>query len=331
MKKIVFSGIQPSSTPTIGNYIGALKQWVQLQKKFSCIYCIVDLHTITKKQNPLLLRNSILDTLALYLACGIDFKKNIIFIQSHVSEHSQLSWILNCFTYFSTLNRMTQFKEMYKKSIKSSINVGLFNYPVLMASDILLYQTDIVPVGEDQKQHLEFTRNLSKKFNLIYGNIFKLPQIFLPKIGKKIMSLTDPSKKMSKSDICNKNFISLLENPILIEKKISKATTDSDNPPKIYYNPEKKAGISNLLTILSVFSKKTILELENELKKKDYIYLKKIVLEELQHFLYELQKKYLYFRKNEDFLYSIINTGAKKARKKAKKTLKKVFDAIGFI
>ncbi|WP_016676487.1 tryptophan--tRNA ligase, partial [Yersinia pestis] len=218
-KPIVFSGAQPSGELTIGNYMGALRQWVQMQDDYDCIYCIVDLHAITARQDPALLRKRTLDTLALYLACGIDPKKSTIFVQSHVPEHSQLSWALNCYTYFGELSRMTQFKDKSARYAEN-INAGLFDYPVLMAADILLYQTNQVPVGEDQKQHLELSRDIASRFNNLYGDIFKIPEPFIPKAGARVMSLQDPTKKMSKSDDNRNNVIELLEDPKSVGKKI---------------------------------------------------------------------------------------------------------------
>lgn len=249
-KPIVFSGAQPSGELTIGNYMGALRQWVQMQDDYDCIYCIVDLHAITARQDPALLRKRTLDTLALYLACGIDPKKSTIFVQSHVPEHSQLSWALNCYTYFGELSRMTQFKDKSARYAEN-INAGLFDYPVLMAADILLYQTNQVPVGEDQKQHLELSRDIASRFNNLYGDIFKIPEPFIPKAGARVMSLQDPTKKMSKSDDNRNNVIELLEDPKSVVKKIKRAMTDSDEPALIRYDVEKKAGVSNLLDILS--------------------------------------------------------------------------------
>lgn len=329
MKKIVFSGIQPSAIPTIGNYIGAIRQWQKIQKKYFCIYCIVDLHAITKEINAKNLKKNIFNILALYLACGINPKENIIFVQSHVKEHTELFWILNKFSYYGELNRMTQFKNQYANFQNKKINAGIFNYPILMAADILLYKTDLVPVGKDQKQHLELTKKIAKRFNLTYGNIFKTPKILLPKLGNCIMSLLNPEKKMSKSDKNINNFISLLEDEILIEKKIKQAVTDLDNPPIIKYDVKNKAGISNLLTILSILSEKNIEELEKEFIGKKYIDLKNIVSKCIITFINNLKKNYSIFRNDEKYLKKIIFEGAKKARKHAKNTLQEIYKAIG--
>ena len=249
-KPIVFSGAQPSGELTIGNYMGALRQWVNMQDDYHCIYCIVDQHAITVRQDAQKLRKATLDTLALYLACGIDPEKSTIFVQSHVPEHAQLGWALNCYTYFGELSRMTQFKDKSARYAEN-INAGLFDYPVLMAADILLYQTNLVPVGEDQKQHLELSRDIAQRFNALYGEIFKVPEPFIPKSGARVMSLLEPTKKMSKSDDNRNNVIGLLEDPKSVVKKIKRAVTDSDEPPVVRYDVQNKAGVSNLLDILS--------------------------------------------------------------------------------
>ena len=262
-KPIVFSGVQPSGELTIGNYLGALRNWVKMQEDYECIFCVVDLHAITVRQDPAALRKATLDVLALYLACGIDPNKSTIFVQSHVPEHTQLSWILNCYTYFGEMSRMTQFKDKSARYAEN-INVGLFDYPVLMAADILLYQAKSVPVGDDQKQHLEITRDIAARFNALYGDIFTIPEIFLGKAGARIMSLQDPDKKMSKSDDNRNNVVTLLEDPKSVAKKIKRAVTDSDEPPVVRYDVKNKAGVSNLLDILSAVTDKSVAELEKE-------------------------------------------------------------------
>ncbi|AMA64881.1 Tryptophan--tRNA ligase [Candidatus Arsenophonus lipoptenae] len=328
-KSIVFSGTQPSGEFTIGNYIGALRNWVYMQNYCNCIYCIVDQHAITTRQKPQELRRRILDTLALYLACGIDFKKSIIFIQSHVPQHSQLSWILNCYTYFGELKRMTQFKKKLKNNF-TNINTGLFNYPVLMTADILLYQTNQVPVGIDQKQHLELSRNIAQRFNSLYGDIFTIPDPVIPTIGSQIMSLQEPYKKMSKSDINYNNIITLLENPKSIYKKIKGAVTDSDKSSLVYYDLENKPGISNLINILSGVTDLSISEIEKQFAGKRYIELKNTVSEAISDLLINIQSSFYEFRNNEKLLLDIIIDGANRAEKQAKITLNKVYDAIGF-
>ncbi|MCU1790798.1 tryptophan--tRNA ligase [Pectobacterium polaris] len=329
-KPIVFSGAQPSGELTIGNYMGALRQWVNMQDDYDCIYCIVDLHAITVRQDPQALRKATLDTLALYLACGIDPKKSTIFVQSHVPEHSQLSWILNCYAYFGELSRMTQFKDKSAR-YEENINAGLFSYPVLMAADILLYQTNQVPVGEDQKQHLELSRDVGQRFNSLYGDIFKVPEPFIPKSGARVMSLLEPTKKMSKSDDNRNNVIGLLEDPKAVVKKIKRAMTDSDEPPVIRYDVANKAGVSNLLDILSGVTGKPISELEQEFNGQMYGHLKGAVADAVSGMLSELQERYHRYRNDEAFLQQIMREGADKASARAQETLKKVYDAIGFV
>lgn len=329
-KFVVFSGSQPSGLLTIGNYIGAVRQWVKMQHHYRCIYCIVDLHAITEQRNLDKIRTMSLDTLALYLACGIDPNISTIFVQSHVPEHSQLNWILNCYTYFGELNRMIQFKEKLKQ-FKDNINIGLFNYPVLMASDILLYKTNLVPVGSDQRQHLELARNIAKRFNNRYGSIFTIPEMFVPNFGARIMSLLDPKKKMSKSDGNVNNYISLLDNIDIISNKIRRAVTDSDIPATIYYDPLKKPGVSNLLAILSGVTESSIFSLEKRFREKTYFHLKNVLIRSLSSMLTELQDRYYNERSNEDRLHHILYMGAKKARNQASIMLKKVYEAIGFI
>ena len=300
-KPIVFSGAQPSGELTIGNYMGALRQWVNMQDDYHCIYCIVDQHAITVRQDAQKLRKATLDTLALYLACGIDPEKSTIFVQSHVPEHAQLGWALNCYTYFGELSRMTQFKDKSARYAEN-INVGLFDYPVLMAADILLYQTNLVPVGEDQKQHLELSRDIAQRFNALYGDIFKVPEPFIPKSGARVMSLLEPTKKMSKSDDNRNNVIGLLEDPKSVVKKIKRAVTDSDEPPVVRYDVQNKAGVSNLLDILSAVTGQSIPELEKQFEGKMYGHLKGEVADAVSGMLTELQERYHRFRNDEAFL-----------------------------
>ncbi|CUU22569.1 tryptophan--tRNA ligase [Duffyella gerundensis] len=329
-KPIVFSGAQPSGELTIGNYMGALRQWVQMQDDFHCIYCIVDLHAITVRQDADALRKATLDTLALYLACGIDPEKSTIFVQSHVPEHTQLSWILNCYTYFGELSRMTQFKDKSSRYAEN-INAGLFSYPVLMAADILLYQTNQVPVGEDQKQHLELSRDIASRFNALYGDVFKVPEPFIPKSGARVMSLLEPGKKMSKSDENRNNVIGLLEEPKSVIKKIKRAMTDSEEPPVIRYDVKEKAGVSNLLDILSGVTGKSIPDLEQHFEGKMYGHLKGEVADAVSTMLETLQARYHEFRNDEALLEKVMRDGAAKARAQASETLKKVYQAVGFV
>ncbi|WP_413453647.1 tryptophan--tRNA ligase [Erwinia persicina] len=329
-KPIVFSGAQPSGELTIGNYLGALRQWVQMQEDYHCIYCIVDLHAITVRQDPVALRKATLDTLALYLACGIDPQKSTIFVQSHVPEHTQLGWILNCYTYFGELSRMTQFKDKSAR-YEENINAGLFDYPVLMAADILLYQTTQVPVGEDQKQHLELSRDVASRFNALYGEIFKVPEPFIPKSGARVMSLLEPTRKMSKSDDNRNNVIGLLEDPKSVVKKIKRAMTDGDEPPVVRYDVKEKPGVSNLLDILSGVTGKPVAELEAEFAGQMYGHLKGAVADAVSGMLSELQERYHRYRNDEAFLEQVMRDGAAKARMQAQDTLKKVYEAIGFV
>ncbi|MBE2895107.1 tryptophan--tRNA ligase [Spirabiliibacterium falconis] len=329
-KPIVFSGVQPSGELTIGNYLGALRQWANLQDDYDCLFCIVDLHAITVRQDPATLRKATLDTLALYLACGIDPEKSTIFIQSHVPEHTQLAWVLNCYTYFGEMNRMTQFKDKSAR-YEENVNVGLFTYPVLMAADILLYQANLVPVGDDQRQHLEISRDIGQRFNALYNDLFAIPEAFIPKAGARVMSLLDPTKKMSKSDDNRNNVIGLLEDPKAVAKKIKRAVTDSDEPPVVKYDVKNKAGVSNLLDILSGVTGKSIAELEAEFDGKMYGHIKSAVADEVSNMLTELQARFHHFRNDEALLERIIREGAEKARSRAAKTLSAVYHAVGFV
>ncbi|MEI6858472.1 MAG: tryptophan--tRNA ligase [Shewanella sp.] len=330
VKPIVFSGAQPSGELTIGNYIGALKQWVALQDSHDCLYCVVDLHAITVRQNPKMLREACLDTLALYLACGVDPKKSTVFIQSQVPQHTQLGWVLNCYTQMGELNRMTQFKDKSQKHA-SNINAGLFAYPVLMAADILLYQANEIPVGQDQKQHLELTRDIATRFNNAYGETFAIPEPFIPEFGAKVMSLQEPVKKMSKSDDNRNNFIGLLEDPKMIMKKIKKAVTDSDEPPMVRFDTENKPGVSNLLSLISAVTDKSIASLEAEFEGKMYGHLKVATGEAVIEVLEPLQARYREFRQDTSFLQQVMQEGAEKAQARAEVTIKKVYEKIGLL
>lgn len=329
-KPIVFSGAQPSGELSIGNYLGALRNWVTLQDDYDCIYCIVNQHAITVRQDPEKLKKATLDTMALYLACGIDPNKSTIFVQSQVPTHAELAWVLNCYTYFGELSRMTQFKDKSARHAEN-INAGLFDYPVLMAADILLYQANLVPVGDDQKQHLELTRDIASRFNALYGDIFKVPEPFIGKAGARVMSLQDPTKKMSKSDENRNNVIGLLENPKEVEKKIKRAVTDSDEPPVVRYDVQNKAGVSNLLDILTGITGISIAELEQQFAGKMYGHLKTEVAAQVSGMLAQLQERYYHYRNNEELLLDIMHDGAKKATIRAQATLAKVYNAIGFI
>ena len=329
-KPVVLSGCQPSGQLTLGNYMGALKQWASMQDDYDCLYMIVDLHAITVRQDPKQLAEACLDGLSLYLACGIDPQKSTLFLQSHVPEHAQLSWVLNCYAQMGELNRMTQFKDKSAKN-ENNINVGLYSYPVLQAADILLYQADKVPVGEDQKQHLELTRDIATRVNNLYGDVFRLPDPYIPDFGARIMSLQEPEKKMSKSDNNPNNFIGLLEDPKKLAKKIKRAVTDSDEQANIYFNPTEKPGVSNLLTLLSLATGKSIKELEPEYTDKMYGHLKGDVADAVVALLEPIQARYAEIRADRAYLDDVMRQGAEKASARASETLAKVYKAVGFI
>jgi len=324
-KKMLFSGVQPSGIVTIGNYIGAIKNWINLQDEYNCIFSIVDLHAITVMQEPAKLRSNTLELLALYIACGLDPEKSVIFIQSHVSAHTELCWILNTISYPGELSRMTQYKD---KSLKhaDNINMGLMDYPVLMAADILLYQTELVPTGADQKQHIELARDLALRFNNRYSETFKIPEPYILKQGAKIMSLSDATKKMSKSDDNINSFISMADDYDSIIRKFKRATTDSDN--RIIFDKDK-AGISNLLTIYSAFTNKSIKECETEFVGIGYGDFKQRVGEAVAEAIRPITLEKEKLLKDKAYLNSVINSGAEKASKIANKTLGKVYKKMG--
>lgn len=322
--RTIFSGIQPSGTIHIGNYLGAMKQFVELQNSFNCYFCIVDEHAITVPQDRLELRKNIRSLAAFYLAVGIDPNKATLFIQSEVPAHAQAGWMLQCVAYVGELERMTQFKD--KSAGKESVSAGLLTYPPLMAADILLYSTDLVPVGEDQKQHLELTRDLAERFNKRYLEIFTLPDIKLSNSGARIMSLQDPTKKMSKSDPNQKAFISLLDDPKLVDKKIKSAVTDSEGVVK--YDKERKPGISNLLDIYSNFSGLSIEELERKYDGAGYGAFKADLVDVVNEGLAPIQKRYYELIESEE-LDRILDKGAEKANIVAGKMLRKMENAMG--
>lgn len=329
-KPVVLSGCQPSGQLTIGNYMGALRQWVGMQDEHDCYFMLVDLHAITVRQDPQALQQATLDGLALYMACGLDAERSTLFLQSHVPAHSQLSWVLNCYTQMGELNRMTQFKDKSQRH-ESNVNVGLFTYPVLMAADILVYGANQVPVGDDQKQHLELSRDVATRFNNIYGDVFVVPEPYIPQHGARIMSLQDPTKKMSKSDDNPNNYIGLLEDPKQVAKKIRRAVTDSDEQARIYFDPQEKAGVSNLLTLLSGATGRSIDDLVPEYEGKMYGHLKGDVADAVVAFLEPLQEKYYALRKDRTQLDSVLRLGAEKASVRANETLEKVYEAVGFV
>ncbi len=330
-KPILLSGIQPSGVMTIGNYLGAMKNWVKLQDDYQCLFSLVDLHAITVAQDPNALRQRSLDFIALYLACGINPDKSIVFIQSHVPQHAELAWVLNCHAYMGELSRMTQFKDKAQKQ-GENISVGLFDYPVLMAADILLYQTKMVPVGEDQKQHLELTRDLAERFNRKYNEeIFTLPEPYIPPktSGGRIMSLQAPTKKMSKSDENPNNYISLLDAPKTIIKKFKKAVTDSGD--EIRYDPENKPGVSNLLTLYAIFSEQSIEAVEKHFEGKMYGHLKVELGELVAEKLAPIQSEFQRIRDDEASLLEILRKGAAQAQALAQPTLEQVHKAVGLV
>ncbi|MCU1804911.1 tryptophan--tRNA ligase [Cytobacillus firmus] len=322
--KTIFSGIQPSGTITLGNYIGAMKQFVELQNDYNCYFCIVDQHAITVPQDRLELRKNIRSLAALYLAVGIDPEKSTLFIQSEVPAHAQAGWMMQCVSYIGELERMTQFKD--KSEGKDAVSAGLLTYPPLMAADILLYNTDLVPVGEDQKQHLELTRDLAERFNKKYNDIFTVPDVRIAKEGARVMSLQDPLKKMSKSDPNKKSFISLLDDPKQIEKKIKSAVTDSEGIVK--YDKENKPGVSNLLSIYSILSGKTVAEIEGEYEGKGYGEFKAGLSDIVTGTIKPIQDKYYALMESEE-LDLVLDQGAEKANKVAYKMIKKMENAMG--
>ena len=326
-KKIIFSGIQPSGCITLGNYLGAIKNWTLLQDEYNCLFSVVDLHSITQRQNPQELRRRCIEFLVQYIACGIDPEKNLLFFQSHVSTHSELAWILNCYTQMGELSRMTQYKEKSAKNVEN-VNCGLFTYPVLMASDILLYQTDLVPVGVDQKQHLELSRDIAQRFNGIYGETFKVPEVYLPKIGAKIMSLQEPDKKMSKSDDNENAFIALLDKPDVIMRKFKRAVTDSDSEIRF---KEGKDGINNLLSIMSAITGETIESTQNSFEGKGYGEFKIKVAEAVIETLKPIQDKYNDLMKNKDYIEQVYTKSAETAYKISLRTFNKVCKKVGFV
>ena len=326
-KKVIFSGIQPSGQLTLGNYLGAIKNWVKLQDEFDCYFCVVDLHAITVKQEPKYLRQRTLEVLAIYIASGIVPEKNTLFIQSHVPAHSEAAWLLTCNTYMGELGRMTQYKDKSQK-YGDSIGAGLFTYPVLMAADILLYNADLVPVGQDQKQHLELARDIANRFNNAYSPTFKIPDPYIPKIGAKVMSLQEPTKKMSKSDDNPNSYILIMDPPEVIRKKISRAVTDSLGV--INYTDEQP-GVKNLLDILIAIKGTTAEELVEYYKDKGYSDLKKDVADAIVSELEPVQNKVHEILKDKKGLEEIYKLGAEKASYVSMKTLRKMQKKIGFI
>ncbi|MBQ6172232.1 MAG: tryptophan--tRNA ligase [Clostridia bacterium] len=326
-KKTILSGIKPTGNLNIGGYLGAVKNWIKMQDDYNCLYCIADLHSLTIRIDPSVLRRNSLELFALYLSCGLDPEKNTIFFQSHVSQHAELAWILDCYTMFGELSRMTQFKDKSAKNAEN-INAGLFTYPVLMAADILLYQANLVPVGEDQTQHVEICRDIANRFNGIYGDVFTLPEAYTPKVGARVKSLTNPSAKMSKSDDDENGTVNLLDNRDTVIRKFRKAVTDSEACVRFATG---KDGINNLMTIYSAVTGKSFEDIEKEFDGKGYGDFKLAVGEAVADMLAGIQDKYKVYTADKAQLETIYRQGADRARYIANKTLSKVYKKVGFV
>ena len=324
-KKRIFSAIQPTGTMTLGNYIGAIKNWSALQDEYECIYAIADLHSLTVRQVPADLRKNSINLMALLLACGVDPEKSLLFFQSRVHQHAELGWVLDCFTQMGELSRMTQFKDKSAKH-ENNINAGLFTYPALMAADILLYKSDLVPVGHDQKQHLEICRDIATRFNGIYGDVFTIPEGYIPKTGARIMSLQDPSSKMSKSDTNVNGYILLTDDTDTIIRKFKRAVTDSE---ACVVFREDKPGINNLISIYCAVTGKTVQETEKEFEGKGYGDFKLAVGEAVADHLKPIQEKYEYYLSNKDYLKEIYTRSEQAASRIASKTMFKVYKKLG--
>ncbi len=324
-KKRIFSGIQPTGNLTLGNYIGALRNFPILQDEYDCVYSVVDLHALTVRQDPAALRKACLKVMSLYLAVGLDPEKTVIYFQSHVHQHYELAWILNCFTYMGELSRMTQFKDKSAKHA-DNINAGLFTYPTLMAADILLYQTDLVPIGADQKQHLELARDLAQRFNAIYGDVFVVPDGYIPKVGARVMSLQEPTRKMSKSDP-EETYIAMLDDPDVIRRKIRRAVTDSE--ACVRFDPENKPGISNLMSILSTLSGMDMASIEQTFETGGYGKFKDAVAESVIETLKPIQERYNKILADKAYLQEVMTTSAERAGYVANKTMLKVRKKVG--
>ncbi|MCK8059268.1 MULTISPECIES: tryptophan--tRNA ligase [unclassified Fusibacter] len=326
-KKRIFSGIKPSGRLTLGNYIGAINNWVKMQEDFDAIYCVVDMHAITERQEPAMLRKLTLESLAQYIACGLDPKENTLFIQSHVPEHAELAWVLNCMTYMGELSRMTQYKDKSKKNVEN-LNAGLFTYPTLMAADILLYQTDVVPVGDDQKQHLELARDIAIRFNNRYSETFVVPEVYNPKVGARIMSLQEPQNKMAKSDDNDNASIYIVDSPDDIMRKLKRSVTDSVGIVQV---SDDQPGIKNLLSIYSALSDEKMEDIVSRFEGKGYGEFKTEVAEVIIESLRPTRDRYDELMKNKDYLKEVYTDGANRAQDLARKTLRKVYKKTGFI
>lgn len=329
-KKRMLSGIKPSGDLTLGSYLGAIKNWAQRAEEYDCFYFMADLHAITVRQNPADLRRRTLEQLAQYIACGLDPEKNTLFIQSHVHQHAELGWVLDCYSMFGELSRMTQFKDKSAKNA-DNINGGLFTYPSLMAADILLYQPDLVPVGDDQRQHVELCHTIARRFNGIYGDVFKLPEPYVPKIGARIMSLTNPTAKMSKSENEDTGRILLMDTPETIMRQFKRAITDSDTENCVRYDKENKPGVANLMTIYGAITGKTYEEIQAEFAGKGYGAFKPAVGEAVVELLRPIREEAQRLMKDKGYLESVYRAGAEKAGYVAEKTLRKVYKKVGFV
>ncbi len=327
-KKVMLSGIQPSGDLHLGNYLGAIRNWGARAEEFDCYYFMADMHTITVRQNPADLRRRTLTQLAQYIACGLDPEKNTLFVQSHVHQHAELGWVINCYTMFGELSRMTQFKDKSAKH-KENINGGLFTYPALMAADILLYQPDFVPVGEDQKQHCELTRDVAQRFNSIYGDVFKVQEPYIPTTGARVMSLNAPESKMSKS--MPEGCVFMMEKPEDIMRKFKRAVTDSDTENCIRYAPQEKPGVANLMSIYSACTGKTFDEIENEFIGKGYGAFKPVVGEAVVETLRPIREETERLLADKGYLENVYRAGAEKASYVAEKTMRKVYKKVGFL
>ena len=327
-RKRMLSGIQPSGDLHLGNYLGAIKNWGARSDRYECFYFMADMHTITVRQNPADLRRRTLEQLAQYIACGLDPEKNTLFIQSHVHQHAELGWVLNCYTMFGELSRMTQFKDKASKHAEN-VNGGLFTYPALMAADILLYQPDLVPVGHDQKQHCELTRDVAQRFNGIYGDVFKVPEPYIPETGARIMSLNAPESKMSKS--MPEGCVFLMESPEDIQRKFKRAITDSDSENCVRFDPENKPGVANLMSIYAAVTGKSFEEIENEFAGCGYGKFKPVVGEAVVEHLRPIREEATRLMKDKAYLESVYRDGAQKASYVAEKTLRKVYKKVGFV
>ena len=329
-KKIMLSGIKPTGDLTLGSYLGAIKNWAERAEQYDCYYFMADLHALTTRNNPADLRRRTLEQLAQYVACGLDPEKNTLFLQSHVPAHAELGWVLNCYTMFGELSRMTQFKDKSAKNA-DNINGGLFTYPALMAADILLYQPDYVPVGEDQKQHVELTRDVAQRFNNLYGQTFKVPEPFIPKVGARVMDLLDPTSKMSKSDDVGNGRVCLMDKPEDILRKFKRAVTDSETGRCVYYDPDNKPGVANLMQIYSACTGRSFAEIEAEFDGKGYGVFKPAVGEAVVETLRPIREEAEHILRDKAYLEGICRTGAERASYVAERTLRKVYKKVGLV